>query len=490
MTLSPPASRRRASVIVPMIVSVVVLAIVAVAALLLAAVVLFPGAKPTGIVRTILGVHIIGGLVPLIADALAVAALAVILVRRWRRLPLIVTAAAAVLGAVLAVVILWLANAQNWFGVELGTVTWIWSIATFAAVGIAAGSMVSARAWRRFIAGAAAILIVITGILGVNADIGIQKTLADFAGVQLTHPVKLPVADPTPTATPTAEPLAGGALWANWHVPLDLPSTGTTGTVEIPDTVSGFHARPAGLYLPPAALVKDPPPLPLVVMMMGQPGNPDPSWAANALNAYAAKHDGLAPIVVVADQIGNPANDTLCLDTPRFGNVETYITQDVLPWARANLRVLQDPAHTVVAGYSNGGECAIYFGSKYPELWTNVLDISGDAYPGGDRAAATLREDFHGDADAYHATWPANILASGAHTYPNSFAVFTVGSDDSFYRAQAQSIQESAKAVGWVTAYAEIPGGGHRAAAINGGMVDGFSALYPRLGLVQPGTTP
>ena len=57
----------------------------------------------------------------------------------------------------------------------------------------------------------------------------------------------------------------------------------------------GYAPRDAALYLPPAALVADPPRLPLIVFMMGQPGTPDPTSLAAALNAYAASHTGLCP---------------------------------------------------------------------------------------------------------------------------------------------------------------------------------------------------
>lgn len=140
----------------------------------------------------------------------------------------------------------------------------------------------------------------------------------------------------------------------------------------IPGTLSGFTARPAGIYLPPAALVDSPPALPLVVMMMGQPGDPDPRFAAESLNEFAAQNRGLAPIIIVADQLGNSLVDDLCLDTARFGNAETYINKDVVDWARSNLNVIGDARHWTVAGYSHGGQCAISFGAKYPEIWGNI----------------------------------------------------------------------------------------------------------------------
>jgi pimeloyl-ACP methyl ester carboxylesterase len=117
-------------------------------------------------------------------------------------------------------------------------------------------------------------------------------------------------------------------------------------------------------------------------------------------NRRSARHDGLAPIVLVVDQLGNPAIDPLCLDTAKYGKAQTFVTQDAVDWARVHLHILQDAAHWTIAGYSNGGECALSFGAKFPDIWSNFLDISGEKFPGSDRAAQTLAAVFHGNAAA------------------------------------------------------------------------------------------
>lgn len=484
----PSAPARRTSSL-PVRVASGLFAFVLVAAFVLVVVVVAPGDDPQGPVRAILQAPIVDGPIPIVVWALAALAVVVVAVRRWRLRPLIASLIGAVAAAAASVALLVLANAQNWFGVVLDAGTWAWSIGTFAAVGFAVGSFVGAPVWRRFAAAGAVILVVLAGIVGVNADFGIQPTVASFAGVSLTKKIEIPVSTPTPSPSASATPLrAGGALWANWTPPADMPTRGSTGTVVIPNTVSGFVARPAGLYLPPAALAKNAPLLPLVVMLMGQPGDPDPGWQQDSLDAFAARHGGLAPIVLVADQTRDHATDPMCVDSAKYGNASTYITQDVLPWARSHLRVMQDAAHTVIAGYSNGGECAISFGARYPELWTNVLDISGELYPGSDHPAQAVKDVFGGSQAAYQATWPQNILAAGH--YHDCFAVFTVGAPDGGYTSQAHQMAGFAAAAGWTTTLRDLPGAGHGAAALHGGLDAGYTALYPRLGLSEPGTAP
>ena len=408
--------------------------------------------------------------------------------RRW-----IITGTAALLtGSVCAFLVLWFVNTTDQFGVGLGVGTTIWVYAVFSAICLAIANLWRSRPTRKVVASASIVLFLLVGTVGINADFGLDRTVADLVGVSTQKPLKLPVAaDPTPAPTPTL--LAGGALWANWKPPKDLPASGTTGTVVIPNTVSKFKSRPAGLYLPPAALVKNPPFLPLVVMLMGQPGNPDPSFQAPILNAYAARHNGLAPIVLVVDQLGSPAGDPLCLDTAIYGKPETFLTVDAVNWARANLHVLQDPAHWTVAGYSNGGECALSLGTKFPQIWGNVLDISGEQYPGSSRSAQTLATVFGGNKAAYDAVKPLNLL--GAHHYPDTVGIFTVGiftvgSNDPRYMVQAKAVTAATQAAGWATTYFEVPNGGHVLGALNGGLQEGYKVLYPRLGLSDPATAP
>jgi enterochelin esterase-like enzyme len=219
-------------------------------------------------------------------------------------------------------------------------------------------------------------------------------------------------------------------------------------------------------------------------MMMGQPGDPEASFIGAVLDEFAAEHDGLAPIALVVDQLGDPTQDPLCLDTD-MGAVETYLMQDVVPWARANLNVLQGRQYTTVAGYSNGGQCAAYFGAKYPEVFGNLLAISPDEYAGAEQSDDVLRSVFNGDQFAYDAVKPANIMAAKA-PYPDTTAIFTAGENDPGFAPGAQRLADAAQAAGMATTFFLVPDADHGVSGLNGGLEEGFDVLYPRLGLAAP----
>jgi enterochelin esterase-like enzyme len=329
-------------------------------------------------------------------------------------------------------------------------------------------SPVSSRRRRITVFGAGLVLLVATVIVTVNVATGLGQT----------DPMVPPLALPAPAARATD---AASRVAATWQPPADLPAAGTIGSVRIPPTMSGFSARDAEVYLPPAALVADAPALPFVLMMMGQPGDPDAAPIASVLDAFAAAHHGLAPIVLVADQLGDPDVDSLCLDTAQYGQVETYLEEDVLAWARGHLNIEADREAWTVAGFSNGGQCALSLALRYPKVWGNVIDASGTVFAGLETEPDVLADVFGGDQAAYDATKPATLLEKSR--YPDTTAVFTVGSEDSVMEPGLKDLSGTARAAGVAVTYVEVPGEGHSLGALGGGLTAAFTVLARRLGL-------
>ncbi|WP_169053883.1 alpha/beta hydrolase-fold protein [Agromyces sp. H66] len=386
-----------------------------------------------------------------------------------------------IVGAIIGGAALWIAvNLLNLFGGPVIDATWLWVPAASAAILLAIWNLWHSRWWRKLIAVVAMPIFAFTAMLGINASYGLDRTIGALLGLSTVDAIDLDEPD-DPAAPDPTEP-----LYVTWTPPADLPATGTIGIPEpgVPNTVSGFDARPAQVYLPPAALVADAPRLPLVIMMMGQPGEPDASFIGDVLDAFAADHDGLAPIALVVDQLGDPMEDPLCLDTA-MGDVETYLMQDVVPWARANLEVLQDRRSTTVAGYSNGGGCAAYLGTKYPEVFGNILAISPVEYAGADRSEQVLDTVFDGDQAAYDAVMPANIMTANA-PYADTSAIFTAGENDAGFAPGAERLADAARGVGMLTTFSVIPDADHGISGLMGGLEAGFALLYPRLGLAAP----
>ncbi len=364
------------------------------------------------------------------------------------------------------------------FGGPLDPGAYPWIYAGFAGLTVALRAELTFRGWSKVIPTLAAVLVVTSATLGVNAAYGLTPTLGSFLHISTSQTITLPAV--TPPSTPQSTP-----LYVSWNPPADMPAQGESGTIAggIPTSVSHFAARPAGIYLPPAALVANPPKLPVVVMMMGEPGDPDPTIIAKTLEVFAKKNNGLAPIVVVVDQLGTPTSDPLCLDGPR-GDVETYLVDDVVPWISSHLNVSTARTDWTFAGFSNGGGCAVYFGAKYPQTWGNILDVSGIEFAGFTEEKAVLKEEFGGDQQAYDAIKPINIMA--LNKYPDTFAIFTTGALDSNYGPGQELVATAAAAAGMTTTFTRLPDVAHNNTSLMLGLPVGFTILFPRMGLSAP----
>lgn len=429
----------------------------------------------------VLQVDMLSGPAPVLVYLAAATGLLAVLLWRPNRRWLLCSALAAVVG-ILAAVVLWLICVRwlDLFGGGLGLSTYAWLAATLAGVAIAMVSLVRRGALRRAVSAVTVIAVAVAGVFAINAEFGINRTIGNLLNVVVNSPIHL-----TPPSDDSVTPSAGSPLWKTWHPPAEMPSAGRTGTASIPNTASGFPARPAGVYLPPAALVPHPPRLPVVLMMMGQPGSPDPGPISRVLDAYAAKNNGLAPIVLVADQTGEKVADTGCVDSPAYGRSRTYLLKDVVPWMRKHLNVLPDPRFWTVAGYSNGGQCAISLGAEHPELFRTIISVSGEEFPGASNPAHALTTLFGGDRQRMEREKPVSLLSM--RQFPGSTAVFTATKDDPHYLEVARRLATAARAAGMNTQLRELDRGGHGAGALIGGLTDGFAVAYPVLGLSRPG---
>jgi enterochelin esterase-like enzyme len=413
------------------------------------------------------------------AAGLAIAAL--ILVRpsrRWRRSRWFLTALiAAAVGTAAGYTLVWLVD-DVWHSLDVGlsAVVHTWIAVGFAGMAVALASLWWAT-WRRIIAALLAIVLFAgTTAMTVNIDIGQYPTARSALGISVYSGRTLPsIAKPDPSTQTTI---------ADWTPPAGLPATGAVGLVTIPGTVSHFAARQAVVYLPPAALAPNPPDLPVMVMLSGQPGSPDAPLSTagllKTLDAYAAAHDGLAPIVVSPDQLGSQGANPMCVDSP-LGNSATYLTVDVPNWIRANLNVLPSPHYWAIGGLSQGGTCSIQLGAGHPELFSGIVDASGQLAPTLGNDTKTIDRAFGGNAAAYDAAKPLAIMAAKA-PYTDTVAVFGVGANDHNFMPGVKKIVAAAEAAGMTTDYLEVPDSGHDARAWGGAFAEGVTVLGQRWG--------
>lgn len=348
-------------------------------------------------------------------------------------------------GALGAGVFWWLVDVQDVFGVTLSGTTRLWVVLGFGGCGLAIANLFAASWWRRAAAILAIPLFLITSAAQVNADFGAYQNLGEAFGTVQTRPL-------TEVAGEHGEVVAGTVDYAqSWRPPAGMPRHGTLGEVAIPGTRSGFPARQAVVWLPPAALTNRPPVLPVLVVLSGQPGEPAASFASGHLDqhldAFAAAHHGIAPIVVAADQLSAPDVNPMCVDSAAFGNSATYLTQDVPDWIRAHYRVSSDPRMWGIEGFSQGGTCVSQIVAANPGLFGSGIASLSQLGPILRDAPQTVSQGFGGSQAAYDAAQPVAIMRAGA-PYRDTMLVFGTGAIDQRFTGYARTLHEAAQRAG------------------------------------------
>lgn len=358
--------------------------------------------------------------------------------RAWRTVG--VRATVAVGAAVVVLVVCWVvSDVLNLFGVALSPITRMWVAIAAAALALAVTGLVHGGRRRRVLALVLVPAALIVPALGINVEFAKYPTLGTVVQT-----------DPYPALDLAAAPAA------------TMPAVGEVRTVDIPAARSGFAARPAVVYLPPAALVHDPQPLPVVLAFAGQPGAPSDMFTAGqmgtVLDAYAAAHHGRAPIVVTVDQLSAPGRNPMCVDS-ELGNSATYVTEDVPRWLTAHLPVTTDRRAWGLVGFSQGATCAMQFVTGSPDGFGAVLAISSELQPVDQNPRHSAEQAFGGSIAAWERAAPiAQMRANGLRGH----AVWlTAGSSDHAFSRNARALGAAARAAGATTTVAFAPGSGH-----------------------------
>ena len=426
--------------------------------------------------EALLRIRLVDGPVPAIISALALIAL-VGLVARTPRGRKWITLLAGVAGAVAGSVLGWLLwNQLHTFTGTSGLGDRLLLAFSLAGLGMLAAIISDSRVRRRWIAVVVAVSVfLVAGAAGVNIQTNQFPAVGSLLGKTVVPDLSLP---------PLLAPAVGGEP-SEWHQPRNMPLHGRVGSIRIPGVASGFNVRDAVIYLPPAALVAHPPRLPVLVMLSGQPGIPTNMVSTvdmpAILDRFARTHRGLAPIVVIPDQLGTAYANPMCVDSP-LGNSATYLSVDVPHWIRAHLNVMNNRTKWAIGGFSQGGTCSIQLGSRFPGLFGSIFDVSGELAPHRGSAEATITAAFGGSADAYEAAKPQSLIAAGA-PFADTLAIFAIGATNPKYRQTAETLENAARVAGMRTVTIVAPHTGHEWPTVGYAVEHGLPILCRNWGL-------
>ncbi|WP_255768280.1 alpha/beta hydrolase [Pseudarthrobacter sulfonivorans] len=330
---------------------------------------------------------------------------------------------------------------------------------------------------RRALDVVALLAVVLLAAVQVNAYFGLNRTVADLTGTALTRIQPL---EPALQRQPgqSGQPLAG------WTPAGDLPADGVLRTVSIPGTVSGLQARTSYVYLPPAYFAANRPSLPVLVLVAGQPGGPADWLSGGALLPrmadFAARHGGVAPVVVVADPNGSQSANNLCMDSD-LAKADTYLSVDVPRWIDATLDVDTDPVQRAVGGFSFGATCAVQMATRHPDVYTGFLSFASEREPAlAKERQKTVDAAFHGDTAAFDAQVPLTLMKE--RRYDGNVAYFAAGATDPEFVANLETLATAARAAGFTVESDVVQRTGHSWDMLTPGMDNGLELLAKHWG--------
>ena len=354
--------------------------------------------------------------------------------------------------------------ATNLFAEPLPPVIMCWIGVGIAGICLAVGSLFRIGWVRSAGAVIAGTVVVTLAANQINTFYAQYPTLGDVLGVasdqQITGP---PALGSAATSTPLAvapEPLT--TVWTPTGTGMPADGKGRVSPVDLPGVRSGFQGRTGWVYYPPAYFADNPQPLPVLVLLAGQPGDPH-DWLLgdrlpSVMNDFAAQHNGLAPVVVVPDALGSEMANPICADSS-LGRVDTYLSQDVPDAIRAQLRVDPNPRHWVIGGFSYGGTCALQMVTNHPTVYPSFVDISGQLEPTLGSRKQTVDTAFGGDESKFTAINPIDIM--GRAKFPTIAGWFIVGSQDSAVDSDLQRVKSAAQSAGMNVQYWQSAGSAH-----------------------------
>lgn len=158
------------------------------------------------------------------------------------------------------------------------------------------------------------------------------------------------------------------------HAATPVAGPGTVTVLHVPSADSDLRVRDVYVYRPdvPKNIV-----LPVLYMLHGYPGHPSAlaRWMAPALDK--AFHKGAKPFVVaIPDGNGRAHRDTEWADSvDRRTLVETSLLRRILPAVEG--AKLLPAGMRAIGGFSMGGYGAVNIGLRHPDLFGQIVAISG-----------------------------------------------------------------------------------------------------------------
>jgi enterochelin esterase-like enzyme len=152
---------------------------------------------------------------------------------------------------------------------------------------------------------------------------------------------------------------------------------------------------------------------------------------------------------------------------------EDFLAHELVPWTRENYGATARPERTIVAGSSLGGLAAVYAGLEHPEVFGNVISLSGSFW--------------WKPAQSADAEWLTNLVHRSPRLALRFYLEAGLMESQSMQIDTNRRMRDALIAKGYPVGYSEYDGG-HSFLTWSGGMANGLETLIgtSRTGRVGP----
>ncbi|MBV9157052.1 MAG: DUF3327 domain-containing protein, partial [Acidobacteriaceae bacterium] len=136
----------------------------------------------------------------------------------------------------------------------------------------------------------------------------------------------------------------------------------------------------------PAAFARAGKPYSLLVLF---DGDRNVLWIPKVLDLLIAQRKIPAMVAVMTDESLPRVRGSELMCNPQFTN---YLARELVPWSRDRYNTTMQPERVAVAGSSLGGLASVFAGLRHPDVFGNVISLSGSFWwkPQGDAGGEWL----------------------------------------------------------------------------------------------------
>lgn len=244
---------------------------------------------------------------------------------------------------------------------------------------------------------------------------------------------------------------------------------------DVPGSVSG-KTMSVTAWLPPGYMSNPDKFYPVIMGFPGFPGSPD--TYQNTIDYGALLRDkntsgNLANTILIVPDVYPGNYDSECVDASgdNTPHTETFVTQDLVPWIKTNLRVIDSKDAWATTGYSAGGWCASMFTVKHPDIFSAALVQAGYFEP------------IYSDNQKWLDDQDPNYMLPDivSRTKPDVGIFFYTSDDDDLPKDTLPAFRKAVQAPTELT-ISTVPTGGHRVEVWVPGINLGLDWLAQRSG--------